>query len=505
MSGLDTYLFVIASLLILCAVASKATGWLGIPTLVVFLVIGMLSGSEGIGGVEFEDAVAAQTLGIIALCYILFSGGLDTKWKSIRPVLKEGVALSTLGVLLTFCFVGTFVHWGLGIELLPSFLIGAIISSTDAGAVFTVLRSKSIHLKGHLKPALELESGSNDPMAVFLTTMILQVMRMPESLNALDAVSLFLQQMLIGSMVGIVLAGITVWLFSKVKLEIEGLYLVISLAVVLLIYSSAQSLNGNGFLAVYLAGLLMGNQKFVLKKTLTVMHDGVSWLMQSAMFLTLGLLIFPSRIMGVADHGVLVSAFMILIARPAAVFITLSFSQFSLREKLLISWVGLRGSVPVIMATYPLVAGVPMAEHIFNVVFFVALTSLVLQGTSINFVSKLLGLHSDLPPKVINHPTTEGDLRDLVMVDVPQKSPIAGKMIIEMNLDEHDVLIVAIERNGQVIIPRGSTVVEPGDRMSVMANDASLENFVELLWTEPMIRQRRFFKDSWRGRERVLH
>lgn len=482
MGKIEFYLLAAAILLILCVFASKATGKMGIPTLVVFLAIGMLAGSEGIGGIHFDNAASAQSLGIIALSFILFSGGLDTKWSSIKPVIKSGIALSTIGVLLTCVLMGAFIYYILGFGLLESFLIGAIISSTDAGAVFTVLRSKNVHLKGNLKPLLELESGSNDPMAVFLTTAILQLMQLSGNFTIWEVIPLFVQQMALGAFMGFILGKGFVWIFTKLKIEIEGLYLVLSIALVMFIYSTTQILNGNGFLAVYVAGVVLGNHTYILKKSLTLMHDGISWLMQSAMFLTLGLLIYPSKVISVTGHGVLIASFMILFARPISIFFTMASSKFSLREKLLVSWVGLRGSVPIIMATYPLVAGIDRADLIFNLVFFVALISLVVQGTSISFVSKLLKVNDPYERGNQHFPSTPGQLKDIVTIDIPPHSPVVGKNIVELHLSDQRILIVAIERSEQVIIPRGSTTIEGNDKISIMADDESLDLVVETFW-----------------------
>lgn len=494
MPSIEVQLLGAAILLILCVIASKATSRLGIPTLVVFLGVGILAGSEGLGGIEFDDALTTQSLGIIALTYILFSGGLDTKWSSIKPVMKPGISLSTLGVLFTCLLMGSFMHYVLHFPLLESYLIGAIISSTDAGAVFTVLRSKNIHLKGHLKPLLELESGSNDPMAVFLTTAILQMMQNP-SLKLVNMIPLLITQMILGGLIGFYSGKLLVWLFNHIKLQIEGLYTVMSIGVVIFIYSFTQYFDGNGFLAVYIAGVVLGNHAFVFKKSLSLMHDGISWLMQSVMLLTLGLLIYPSRVLDVSGPGILIAAFMILLARPLSVFLSLLFSELSFREKLLVSWVGLRGSVPVVMATYPLVAGIDRTGLIFNLVFFVALSSLIVQGTSISFIAKLLKVNNSDEPEATNHSSTPGHLNDIVTVDVPMSSPLVNKTIIELGLPHNKVLIVAIERNGKVIIPRGSTPIFAGDKISIMADDDSLADFVEMVWVpKPPPPRKRYLK-----------
>jgi cell volume regulation protein A len=479
---IETQLLGSAVLLILCVLASKVTGKLGIPTLVVFLAVGMLAGSEGIGQIHFNDALATQSLGIVALSYILFSGGLDTKWKTVRPALCSGIALSTLGVFCTCLLTGSFIYYVLDFPKLESYLIGAIISSTDAGAVFTVLGGQRIHLKNHLKPLLELESGSNDPMAVFLTTAVLRMMQNPD-FSIYQMIPLMLGEMLIGGTLGYAFGRGLVWLFNSIKLQIEGLYTVMSVALVIFIYSMTQTLHGNGFLAVYIAGVVLGNHSFIFKKSLTLMHDGISWLMQCAMFLTLGLLTYPSEVMSVAKYGILISAFIILLGRPVSVFISLMFSKLSRNEKGLISWVGLRGSVPVILATYPLVAGVDRAGLIFNVVFFVALSSLIIQGTSVPFISRLLRVDDPFQPEKRNYSSTPGHLCDIVTVDVPENSQAVHKSIVSLNIPSQETLIVAIERNEEVIIPRGSTTLEAGDKISIMADDDRLADFVEMLWT----------------------
>ena len=471
-----------AVLLLLCVFASKVTGRFGIPTLVVFLGVGILAGSEGIGRIHFDDALATQSLGIVALAFILFSGGLDTKWNSIRPVLSAGIALSTFGVLFTCLLTGAFAHYFLGLPILQSFLIGAIISSTDAGAVFTVLRSKNVHLKGHLKPLLELESGSNDPMAVFLTTAILTMMQ-TKGFTIIDMVPLLFKQMLIGALMGYVCGRGLVWLFNLIKLQIEGLYTVMSLAIVLFIYSATQTLQGNGFLAVYIAGVVLGNNIFVFKKSLIILHDGVSWLMQCAMFLTLGLLIYPSKVLNVWSYGIFIAGFMILVSRPISVYAALCLSKLSIKEKGLISWVGLRGSVPVVMATYPLVEGLDGDGLIFNIVFFVALSSLIIQGTSIPFFAKLFKVHDPFGPAFKYHTSTHGHLTDIVTVDVPEYSQAVNKCLVDLGIHHQNAMIVAIERNDEVIIPRGSTTLEAHDKISIMADDEKLADFVEMLWT----------------------
>lgn len=482
MDKVELFLFGTAVLLTLCVLLSKASYRVGIPTLVVFLAVGILAGSEGIGGIYFDNAYYAKTLGVVSLAYILFSGGLDTKWSLVKPVVKSATSLATLGVLINAFAVGLFSWYILNLSWLESMLLGGIISSTDAGAVFTVLRSKSIHLKGNLRSLLELESGSNDPMAVFLVTSVLVLMIVPEY-SVISLTPRFIQQMLLGGALGFMGGKGAAWGFNRLKLEFEGLYTVLSLAVVLIIYTTSQVIDGNGFLSVYIAGVVMGNETFVFKKTLILLHDGISWLMQSSMFLTLGLLIFPTQVVEVAGHGILLAAFMILLARPLSVFISLSFSSLNWKEKMFVSWVGLRGSVPIVMATFPLVAGIDKAEYIFNLVFFVSVTSLLIQGTSISYVANLLGVSVKAPEKPEHHNeyTSTATLRNnMSYVDIPSASPLVNKSIVDLKLP-HDLLIVLIERKGEVIIPRGATELKALDKLMVIAQKESLTQLKEKL------------------------
>lgn len=482
MTPVELFFLGSAFLLLLCVFASKVSGKLGFPTLVVFLGVGILAGSEGIGGIYFDNANAAQSLGVVALAYILFSGGLDTNWREVRPIIGPGSLLATLGVFATCIFIGLFNYYVLDFTWLESLLIGAIVSSTDAGAVFTVLRSKGIRLQGNLKPLLELESGSNDPMAVFLTTTVLSLMQTPES-SPLNFISVFFSQMIMGLVMGYAGGRLSTIIFNKIKLEFDGLYTVMSLAVVLMIYTLTQGVHGNGFLAVYVAGVVLGNSKFVHKKSIILFHDGVSWLMQSSLFLVLGLLLFPSKVIEVTVSGVMLATFMMLVARPLSVFICLMFSKISLREQALISWVGLRGSVPVVMATYPLAAGIGHADLIFNLVFFVALSSLIFQGSFIPLVARLLKVEDTQTAPVIpaQEDTTTVDPRGAMEhILIPEESELVGKSIVDLKTPE-DLLIVLIEREGKKIIPRGATQIMGNDKLHVLANASAFEEFKQTI------------------------
>lgn len=384
------YMFIgLAVLLILSVLGSKISEHIGIPSLLIFLIIGMLAGSEGLGGIDFDNALLAQSIGIAALIAILFSGGLDTDWKTIQPIAKEGIALSTIAVVLTALLVAGFAYYVTHFTFNESMLLGAIVSSTDAAAVFAILRSKGVRLKKELQAVIELESASNDPTAVLLTLGFIQVILVP-STTIIHLFLMFVTQVTIGIIIGWFMGHYIPWLINKLKLEYKGLYPVLTIALVCLTYGITTVLHGNGFLAVYLTGLTMSGYQFTNKENLRQFHDGLTWLMQIFMFITLGLLVFPSQLLGYIGLDILLAFFLILIARPISVFMTLFYSKFQYKELLMISWVGLRGAVPIILATFPLVAGVPRADTIFNHVFFIVLTSILIQGTLIPFAANVL-------------------------------------------------------------------------------------------------------------------
>lgn len=475
MVPIETILLVASGLLIVSIIASKTTGRLGVPALLLFLVVGMLAGSEGPGGIAFDDPWLAQSLGVVALALILFAGGLDTDWAGVRPVLWHGAALATVGVILTAAALGAFVHLVLGFSLLEGLLLGAIVSSTDAAAVFAVLRSRKVGLRGRLAPLLELESGSNDPMAVYLTLACIGLLTQP-GLDMSDVALGFLLQMSVGAVAGYSMGRLMVLLVNRMRLEYEGLYPVLTLSLVLLTYGGTTAVGGNGFLAVYAAGLVMSGSDFVHKRSLVRFHDGLAWLMQIAMFLTLGLLVFPSRLVDAAGAGIITATFLMLVARPAAVFLTLLPVGMSVQEKTMVAWVGLRGAVPIILATFPLLADVPDAGRLFHLVFFVVLASVLLQGTSIPFVARWLGV--DAPLRERGSGSLElhltGDPRGrLQEIRVGENSRAVGRRILDLKLPA-GALIVLLKRADDVIIPDGGTAVEAGDALVVLADERVL-------------------------------
>lgn len=466
-------ILLIGSLLLLISILAGKTSYkFGVPTLILFLLVGILAGSEGIGKINFEDPQLAQFIGIVSLNFILFSGGLDTSWKAIKPVMWQGIALSTLGVLITAVSVGFFVSFITDFTIYEGLLLGAIVSSTDAAAVFSILRSKNLGLKSNLRPTLELESGSNDPMAYFLTIAFLGLVMNPDQ-SIYSIIPFFLKQIIIGTALGFGFGKLSKKLINRIKLDFEGLYPVLVIALMFIIFSATDFLGGNGFLAVYLSAVYIGNQNIIHKRTIMKMFDGLAWLMQIVLFLTLGLLVFPSHVLPVVGIGIFVSVFLILIARPLSVFISLMFFKMKLRRRFYISWVGLRGAVPIVFATYPLLAGIDKADMIFNIVFFVSLSSVLVQGTTLSIVAKWL--HVSLPGKVkprspVDTFLNEGAKSFLREIIIPEDNHIIGKRIVELKFPRK-AIIAMISRNDKFITPIGSTEIEPNDMLIVLTED----------------------------------
>ncbi|MGH8926563.1 MAG: potassium/proton antiporter [Acidimicrobiia bacterium] len=463
-------IFVVAVLLLAGVLAGKFSGRFGVPALLLFLVIGMLAGSDGPGGIHFTNAPLAASVGSIALALILFSGGLDTRWRSVRPILWPGVSLATIGTLITGTVAGLAATYIFDFPPIFGLLTGAIISSTDAAAVFSVLRSRGIALRGGVRPLLELESATNDPMAVFLTIGLSELIVIAEA-EPISLLILFVRHMALGALVGIALAQAAVWLLNKIKLEYEGLYPVLTLAIVLLVFSATSAIEGSGFLAVYLAGLTMSRHRLIHKRSLARFHDGVGWLMQIAMFLVLGLLVFPSQLPEVALPSLGLTLVLMFVARPLAVWLTLARTSFTWQEKAFISWVGLRGAVPIVLATFPLAAGVPLAPEIFNVVFFVVFLSVALQGTTVSMVARWLGV-ADTKAEEGDRPelVTGGDQqRSITEVTVPANSWVDGRRVIELDLPT-GMWLALIGRGYEFLVPQGPTVLKAGDRLTVLAS-----------------------------------
>ena len=469
MPSLTTAMLVAALLLLLSVLASKAAARFGVPALLLFLALGMLAGSEGPGGIWFTDVQLTQTIGIVALAFILFAGGLDTPWRSVRPVVGAAISLATIGIAVSAALIGAAAHFFLGVPLLPGVLLGAVVSSTDAAAVFSVLRSRGVNLRGQLQPLIELESGSNDPMAVFLTVALIERLKNPAA-PLLGFAGELVLEMSVGAAAGLLLGRAAVWLLNRVRLEFEGLYPVLTLAFVLAVYGATAALHGNGFLAVYIAGLVLGNSRFIHRRSIIRFHDGIAWLMQIAMFLALGLLVFPSHLAEVAGLGVTVALVATFVARPVAVFVALAASRFDWREKVFIAWAGLRGAVPIILATFAMTAQLAGGTKIFNIVFFSVLVSVLIQGSTVPLMARLL--------RVTVSPTA-GDAAfarqsDLLTLELPAGSPAIGRQVVELALPA-EALILLVYRGNSFFPATGATRFEAGDRIIVFVSKTSVD------------------------------
>jgi cell volume regulation protein A len=419
----------------------------------------------------------------VALNFILFSGGLDTGWQTIKTIVWQGISLSTIGVLLTAFSVGLFVWLITDFTFYEGLLLGSIVSSTDSAAVFSILRSKSLALKGNLRPVLELESGSNDPMA-YILTIVFTGLVVNQNTSFIAILPMFVQQLLLGGLLGLAFGKLGSIAINKIKLDYEGLYIVLVIAIMFFSFSATDFVGGNGFLAVYLAALYLGNQDLIHKKKILKSFDSFAWLMQIILFLTLGLLVFPSQIIPVIGIGLIISLFLIIVARPLSVFISLIPFKIQQRSRLFLSWVGLRGAVPIVFATYPLIAGAEKANMIFNIVFFISITSVLIQGTTIPLVAKWL--HVILPEKLkqrtqADFVLNEGIMSKLTEVEIPFNCAIIGKQIVQLGLPI-TTTISFIQRNSQYLIPTGSTVLLGSDKLYVLSeNEESLTKLLNCL------------------------
>jgi len=479
----ENILLIGSILLFISLIAGKTSYKFGVPVLILFLGIGMLAGSDGIGKIYFDNPKTAQFIGIVALNFILFSGGLDTGWQSVKPILWQGISLSTLGVLLTAFSVGLFVWLITDFTIYEGLLLGSIVSSTDSAAVFSILRSKSLALKGNLRPTLELESGSNDPMAYILTIVFTGLVVNQDS-SFISILPMFLRQMLLGGLLGFAFGKIGSIIINKIKLDYEGLYIVLVIALMFFSFSATDFIGGNGFLAVYIAAVYLGNQELIHKKKVLKSFDSFAWLMQIILFLTLGLLVFPKQVIPVVGIGLVISIFLIIVARPLSVFLSLIPFKVQRRSRLFISWVGLRGAVPIVFATYPLIAGVEKANMIFNIVFFISITSVLIQGTSLPLVAKWL--HLTLPEKLKQRTQTDialndGIMSNLIEITISNDCSAIGKQIVQLGLPK-TTLISIIQRDNKYITPNGSTILKGNDKLYVLSeNKVSLKQVFDCL------------------------
>ena len=459
-------LLLVGAILAASVVVALGASRTGLPVLVAFLALGMLLGSDGPGGIEFDDAELAREVGIIGLALILYEGGLQTSWRRLRQVAVPAALLSTVGVVVSAVLTGVAAHALFDLTWLEAVLLGAVVSSTDAAAVFATLRFT--HLRRTLARTLEAEAGGNDPMAIALTIGLIAWIERPDSYGFDDLALLVVQQLGLGLLVGVVLGAAASRIFARLPHAIGAFAPVASVAVAALSFGAADVIGGSGFLSVYLVGLAVGSTPSRYRRQLVAFHEGLAFLAQVTLFVVLGLLVFPSELPDVALSGLALSLILVLLVRPAAVWASTAFNDFTSRDRLLLGWAGLRGAVPIVLATFALSSEVPQRDTIFNAVFFVVVVSTVVQGTTLEWVAGRLGLISPAPP-VHESPLEVGHLTKLDLVDfaVADNHAINGAAVRELGLPR-SALIAVISRGDETIPPRGATVVESGDRLFVL-------------------------------------
>lgn len=466
----DNVILLLAALLLVGVLSTKFSTRFGMPALVLFIAAGMVLSRF----IYFNNASLTQIIGIFALVVILFEGGMQTSIKEIRPVIRPALSLSTIGVLLTTAIVGGFAKLVLDVPWAESFLFGAIVGSTDAAAVFSVLGGKNIDKR--LTSTLEVESGSNDPMAVFLTVSLIEWIQHPD-MALWKLFFSFAWEMGIGLLLGIVLGKVAAYMINKINLDSSGLYPVMAIGFAVLTYGLAATIHSSGLLAVYVMGLTLGNTELMYHRTIMNFNHGFAWMMQIFMFVLLGLLVFPQELASIAWQGLLLSVILMAVARPIGVFVSLHFAKFTFREKTLLSWAGLRGAVPIVLATYPLLAGLANGRLFFNVVFFVVLTSAVIQGTTISPLAsrlKLVGQENEAQPSLMELVALCKTDSEFNHIEIESHMPIAGMQIAEIGLPD-DILFTAIIRNRNIVTPHGSTVIMTGDTVYVLNPKAKRE------------------------------
>jgi potassium/hydrogen antiporter len=475
-------LLLVGAVLAASIVVALGAARTGLPVLVAFLGLGMLLGSDGPGGIEFDDAELARRVGIVGLGLILYEGGLQTSWRRLREVAVPAVLLSTVGVVVSMLATGAAARFLFDLPWLESMLVGAVVASTDAAAVFATLRFT--HIRRRLARLLEAESGGNDPMAIALTLGLIAWIEQPHGYGVWDVVLLVARQIGLGLVVGAALGLAATWLFARIPQSIGAFAPVASVAAAALSFGAADTLGGSGFLAVYLVGLAVGSTPSRYRRQLVGFHEGLAFVAQVALFVVLGLLVFPHDLPHVALRGLALALLLVLVARPAAVWASTAFSRYTNRERALLGWAGLRGAVPIVLATFALSSHVPDNETIFNAVFFVVVVSTIVQGTTLERVAAALGLVSPAPP-VPEPPLEVGPMSqlDLVEFGVAGDHAVNGSAVRELGLPRN-ALIAVIHRDDEAVPPRGSTVLQTGDRLFVLVprkNRADLED-VFLRW-----------------------
>ena len=488
----EVVLLVLSVLFFLSILAGKASSRFGVPALLLFLSVGMLCGSDGLG-IQFENIQVAQNIGTIALCIILFSGGMDTKISEIRPIVAQGIVLATVGVLLTAIITGVVVWWMLGMTMgaagigfLTSLLLASTMASTDSASVFSILRSKGLNLKNNLRPMLELESGSNDPMAYVLVITLIEIIKMNAVPNYWLAGGALLLQLGIGAVLGFLLGKLAVFVINRLRIGNDSLYPILVFTFCIFIFSVTYFVKGNSFLAVYIGGLVIGNSKFVHKRSSLNFFDGLAWMFQLIMFLTLGLLVNPHELIPIIVPGLIVSFLIIFISRPLTVLLCLlPFRKMPFRDKAYVSWVGLRGAVPIIFAIIPLAENIPHARFIFNIVFFCTLVSLLVQGTSLPIMAKWFGL-ADMPRKIKKLRDFDIDFSSDIKtvtteIAITERILSNGNLLMDLALPDQ-TLAVMVKRENIYFVPTGKTILKENDKLLIITDnhEALVETYKNL-------------------------
>lgn len=466
----EQLVFIVSILLMIGVLTAKFSSRLGVPSLVLFIIVGMLLNRF----FYFDNAKLTQLVGTLALIVIIFDGGINTKWKSMKQVIVPSATLATLGVVLTTVVMGFFATYILGLTWLEGLLVGAIVGSTDAAAVFAALGERNIRFK--LKTTLEAESASNDPMAIFLTVSFIELIKMPEA-SYMQLIPSFFWQMGVGLILGLLFGKGAVWVINKINLDSSGLYPILALSSAVLTFGFTSLLNASGLLAVYVMAIVVGNSDLTYRHSIVRFHEGFAWMMQITMFILLGLLVFPDQLIKVTWQGLLLSFLLMLVARPIGVFISMLFMKYSFSEKLLISWAGLRGAVPVVLATYPLMAGIENSNMIFNVVFFVVLTSALLQGATITPLANILKLtegNKITVPHSVELVSIGKTNNEMIEIVVEENTKISGKQIKEIDLPKKS-LISAIIRGDKLVFPKGETILMANDILYVLVSKKERE------------------------------
>lgn len=480
-------LILVASILLLCIIAEKFSGKFGMPALILFMAIGMLFGCDGILKIQFDDYSFAEQICSIALSFIMFYGGFNTKWKTAKKVAARAVALSTIGVVITAALTCIFCYFILDFTFIESYLIGAVISSTDAASVFSILRKKNLNLKDGTAPLLEIESGSNDPASYLLTIIGIALLNSGEALNPVSLCGLIFTQLFFGILVGVIFAYIGISILTKTKIVSDGLDTIFMIALIIFAFGLSMLTNGNAFLTVYLLGIILGNSKIKNKKVTIPFFDGITGLAQILIFFLLGLLAFPHRFTEIAVSAFLITLFLTLVARPVAIFGLLLPFKCSIKQCLLVSWSGLRGAASIVFSIMVVASNDNISFDIFHIVFMVALFSVAIQGTLIPKIAELLNMvdDSDDVRKTFNDYQEESAIT-LMRMFIPEGHNWENRTLSEINTPT-DSLVIMIMRNDETIIPRGDTVILSGDSviLSVPAYEPSgQENLEEISITK---------------------